>query len=671
MVYSLEALNSTQDFASIQSNKPPSRAISIYFNGSGIHSVAGPTPFVDFSTSVERNEAGVPVVFTNRITLTGKIVRGSVPSEISNGSGIGPIMSGISGLSEIFKINTCGSFEIKCKTSPSAAETSLFSAAGVRTVSFDFNKSNDNWIYTADYTAVLEYLEPAYSGWYVKDYNDSWSIEPLEDYIYSKGTINVTQKTEYDNPRLKPTAPTLTAGQPQSNQTNTGGTAVAPIDIHYLSIPQFKVSRTISAVGIPSGTGFCETTLSAQQQNKIEFDRYPALAVSAFNNAKNWVMERASSVFNRPPSTSANALWSPMVGGGSGGYFYNHLRSTNFDVLGARYEITDTWLAMPTGISFIEDYSLEMSTDDKYTHTVRVQGEIIGLNISSPSITGLPYVSGSGSPIAFDLKSSTGLLDNVTFNTSIVDAGLPTTGKNLMSSKYANAVSGWINEVKPYLYRRACIPMNSMERTKGYIPPLSRPPQPPNNPVYSKHGQLNIIPISTSETHNIKKGTISYSYEFNNKFTIISGVLYENISIEENGPTDVIGEAFVLGRSLGPVLQNLGTKTSTRKSITIEVGVVPPSSMGGFFMQNNTCPLWTGGTVYQTITGIIEGLKPFGDRASYIFGNANFNRGNNNAQGQVYVTNDTQSWDPTNGRYSKSVGWVYQQCTNSKNYLDY
>lgn len=75
--------------------------------------------------------------------------------------------------------------------------------------------------------------------------------------------------------------------------------------------------------------------------------------------------------------------------------------------------------------------------------------------------------------------------------------------------------------------------------------------------------------------------------------------------------------------------------------------------------------------MYQTITGIIEGLKPFGDRASYIFGSVNFNRGNNNAQGQVYVTNDTQSWDPTNGRYSKSVGWVYQQCTNSKNYLDY
>ena len=670
MVYSLEALNSTQDFATIQA-LGPTNAVGVYFNGSGIHTVAGPTPFIDFSTSVERNEAGEPMVFTNRITLTGKV---TITKEASpNGSGIGPMMSAISGLNQIFKINTCGSFDITCKSAPNAVETSIFSAGGVRLVSFDVNKSNDNWIFTADYTAVLEYLEPAYSGWYVKDYSDSWSIEPLEDYIYSKGIINVIQKVEYDNPQLKPTAPTNTAGQPrspQSNQTNTGGTAVAPVDINYLSIPQFKVSRTISAVGIPSGTGFCKSTLPINEQNKIDFDRYPPLAVSAFNNAKKWVMERSSAIFDKKTD---NVLWSPMLTrgiGGTDGYFYNHLRSTNFDVHAARYEITDTWLAMPTGITFIEDYSLEMSTDDKYIHTVRVQGEIIGLSISNPAITGLPYVSGSGSPLKFDLSSSTGLLDNLSFNTAIADNGLPVT-KNLMASKYANAVSGWINEVKPYLYRRACIPMSSPDRTKGYIPGAVNPPQPPNNPVYSRNSVLNIIPISTSETHNPKKGSISYSYEFNNKFTIISGVLYESVSIEETGPTDVIGEAFVLGRSLGPVLQNLGTKTSTRKSVTIEVGVVPPSSMGGFFMQNTTCPLWTGGTVYQTITGIIEGLKPFGDRASYIFGNANFNRNNNNAQGQVYVTNDTQSWDPTNGRYSKSIGWVYQQCTNSKNYLDY
>lgn len=671
MVYSLEALNSqSEDLVSVQAVQVPPRAVSVYFNGSGIHSVAGPTPYIDFATSVERNVAGEPMVFTNTITLTGKIVRGLVPVEISNGSGISSVMEAIGGLQSIFTKNTCGSFQIRCKSSPEGAETILFSAAGVRLVSFGVNKSNDNWIYTADYTAVLEYLEPAYTGWYVKEYSDSWSVEPLEDYIYTQGTINVLQKTEYDNPNLKPTAAKVGAAQPQSKQTNTGGTPTATIDIKYLNIPQYKISRTISAIGIPSGTGSCNNV-----DTKLALDRYPALAVSAFLNAKNWVIERSSSVFTGATTpAAANAMWSIV----DNGYFYNHLRSTNFDVHSAKYEITDTWLAMPTGISFIEDYSLEMSTDDRYIHTVRVQGEIIGLNMSSSAITGQPYVTGSGNPIKLDLSSSSGLLNNVNFtgtsaNRMITDNGLSNGINTITNSKYNNAISGWINDIKPYLYRRACIPMSSADRTKGYIPANVNPAQPPNNPVYSKNSVLNIIPVSTSETHNLKKGSISYSYEFNNKFTLISGVLYESISIEETGPTDVIGEAFVLGRSLGPVLQNLGTKTSTRKSITIEVGVVPPSSMGGFFMQNNTCPLWTGGTVYTTIIGIIEGLKPFGDRASFIFGNGlpSYNRANTNAQGQVYVTNDSHTWDPTNGRFVRSVGWVYQQCTNSKNYLDY
>jgi len=209
-----------------------------------------------------------------------------------------------------------------------------------------------------------------------------------------------------------------------------------------------------------------------------------------------------------------------------------------------------------------------------------------------------------------------------------------------------------------------------------YVPPYNAgggSQSPPNNPVYSKHGLLNIIPISTSESHNTRKGIISYSYDFNNKFTIISGVISESINIEDSGPTDVIGEAFVLGRALGPVLQNLGTKTSAKKSVTVEVTVVPPSSLKGFFVQNSDCPLWTGGTVYQAITGIVEGLKPFGDRPTAFFGSSNVMRGggSTNATGQVFVSSDNQTWDPTNGRFVRSVSWTYQQCTTSKSWLDH
>jgi hypothetical protein len=646
MVYSLDILNSKiseDNQVFIQSPGDPSsqRSVIVYFNGSGVHEAAGPTPMIELSSNVERNDIGEPLVINNKITVMGKIVKNS---------GIKNVMDGIKKLKNIFKPDSCGLFRITCDNAE------IYSASGVRFVSLDFTKTNDNWVNTVDYSATLEYLEPGYSGWYVKSYSDNWSIEPLEDYVYAQDKINITHKVEYDNPKIKQTAGGGTAAP-------RGATPTASYDINYRSIPQFKVSRTISAVGIPSGTGSCNPISST-----IPLDRYPALAVSAFHEAKKWVEGRASSVF----SSLANKIWTPM--GDGKGYLYNHLRVVNFDVHSAKYEITDTWLGMPTGISFIEDYTIETTTDDKYIHTVSLQGEIRGLNIASPSITGFPYVSGSGNPIKLDLSIASGLLKDQTFSPvpSIESHQTLNTASDyavIKASKYQNALSGWIYDVKPYLYRRACIGMNCIhDRTKGYVGTPTNPPQPPNNPIYSKHNVLNIIPVGTSETHNVKKGSISYNYQFHNKFTIISGVLYENVSMEDSGPTAIIGEAFVLGRALGPVLQSLNTTTSAKKTITIELGVVPPTSMNGFFITHSDCPLWTGGTIYKTVTGMIEGFKPFGDRIANIFGSANTRI---NTPGQAYLTQDTQQWEPNSGRYLRTVSWVYQQCTSAKSYLDH
>lgn len=659
MVYSLELLGLDGNNEILtQAVLPSTKAVEVYFNGSGIGAIAGPTPTIDLSSSIERNDAGELLVINNKITLNGKITRGLNVSNPGDGSGISAVLSGIQQISSIFKKNNCGLLEVKCGApSASPPQKTIYSATGVRVVSLDFNKTNDNWVFTADYAVVLEYLEPANSGWYVKSYSDSWNIEPLEDYIYINDKMDVTLKQEYDP------SPFKLGSTPQNSQTSNGSVNNETVSVGYVNIPRYKVSRTISAVGIPSGN-YCSGT-------NIDFRSYPAITLSAFLNAKAWVEARSSSTFAIEKKPQGKGAWSPIVDG----YAYNHLRSVNFDILSAKYEITDSWLAMPTGISFVEDYSLELSTDDKYMHTVRIQGEIKGLSIVDPIITGQPIVSGSGGieGIKFNFASSTGLLTIPDLNPTNTDSMQPSPNLVMKRNAYANALSGWIYDVKPYLYRRASMAMSIKDdRTKGYVSPTTNPPPPPKNPVYCIHNVLNIIPISTSESYNPKNGTVSYSYEFNNKFTIISGVIYENISVEENGPTDVIAEAFVLGRSLGPVLQNLGTKTATRKSVTIEIGVVPPTSVGGLFMQNRECPLWTGGTVYNTITGIMEGMKPFGDRPDYIFGSASFyNRGPTDQRGQVFVTQDNHTWDPANGRYSRTIGWVYQQCSNSRLYLDY
>jgi len=236
----------------------------------------------------------------------------------------------------------------------------------------------------------------------------------------------------------------------------------------------------------------------------------------------------------------------------------------------------------------------------------------------------------------------------------------------IYGNKYQNALSGWINDIKPYLYRRASSAINLDKSTEDYIPATVTPQPAAKNPVYSKQKLLNIIPISTNEGYDPRKGTISYSYEFNDKFRFISGVLAENITINQTGPVDVINEAFVLGRRLGPVLQSLGSKTSAKKDLTFEVIVVPPSSWEGFMLSNTQCPLYTGGVTYKAIQTIIEGFKPFGDRAPSVFGT--FSRLNDT--GQVYVSQDNANWNPTEGRYTRTIGWIYQTCNLSRSYLN-
>lgn len=680
MVYSSEILDASFDAQNTSTTPKP--AVEVKWNGKGIHELAGPTPFVDISYNTERNAAGGAEVLVTKITLTGKIVRTGNPGTLTSfGSGVTPVVTGINQIKSLFTDNDFGVLSITCGGAPSSNQPpgQIFAVTGVRVMSMDFSKTDDNWVTTCDYTIILEANESAISGFSVKGTVDSWNIEPLEEYTYSYFSPTITQKQEYHNPKLKPTVPTAAAPQPTSSSSagnGDGATKTANVALSVLSIPQFKISHTVSAIGVPSGSG-----------NDAQY--------SVYMNAKKWVDYRLSygiSTYTRYPGQTATAPVTGLVNIGPGGassnppsiwphlgsgYLYNHLRSVNFSITEAKYEVVDTWLAMPTGIRYFEDYSIEMSTDEKYIHTVRVQGEVKGLSIAAA-----PALTGASGPIDAN-QASTRI--NLSYGTGIASGSLNQNQKifdnmgqdsddrnNFYGTKYENANSGWLNDIKPYLYRRACLVMNSKDRDRPYVSPATTPQPPPGNPIFSTLGLLNIVPVSTSEGHDPRKGTISYSYEFNNKFTIISGVISENITMNDTGPTDVIGEAFVLGRALGPVLQNLGTKTSSEKEVSIEVTVVPPSSLKGFFMQNSDCPLWTGGTVYTTITGIIEGLKPFGDRPTAMFGTPTFSsRPPINARGQVFVKGDNHVWEPTNGRFVRTVRWTYQQCANDKNWMDH
>ena len=302
-----------------------------------------------------------------------------------------------------------------------------------------------------------------------------------------------------------------------------------------------------------------------------------------------------------------------------------------------------------------------------------INGSVVsGLSDNPSAVDVSPESSGQITLNVFNNNNLSGTLSGVS---NIPDApGNSDTYDTFYNTKYENARIGWLYDIKPYLYRRASTIINSADRNREYVDKLntagssSQTTQPPGNPIYSYEHPLRINPVSSTEGHDMKKGTISYSYEFNNKgLNLISGVLSESISINDTGPTDVISETIVIGRALGPVIQSLGTVTSSKRDVAIEVTVSPPTGLAGVLMTNPDCPVYISGTVYNTISQLIAGLKPFGNRTAGIFANI----GSSAPQGNAYVSSDSHSWDATNGRYARNVSWTYQHCQNNyNNYLE-
>ena len=627
-----------------------SRPVEVLYNGSGIHLITGPVPLVDISKSANRNSAGAIESYTVKIDIDGKIVRTGVDGDVvQNGSGIAPVLAGVKELKDFFdQSGDFGVFEIDCPAIDGLPAV-IYSATGVKVLDIVFNRSDDNWIYTCDYNISMEYYESSVDagGYFVQNTSDSWTVEPVEDYMYSFFIDQVKQKQETHNPQLLPQPASQDAPQPSNFATEKSANALLSV----VNIPQYRISRRVSAVGLPSGTGI-------------------QAANSAYFNAKKWVEDRLATAFNSNQIGSGLANFN-YTEGARGVELYNHLRNTNFSVSDATYEVNDTWIAMPTGISYVEDYSIDCSTDDRFIKTVRIQGQIRGLSVSNiPTMSGEASrqiidnsgrinTSGSMLGLSQDLDTKYQIPDNRLLNNHI------SKNKTIYPNKYQNAASGWLNDIKPYLYRRACFATNSSDRDRDYVDKV-RPKLLVGNPIYSYEPLLNINPVSTTEGLDPRKGTISYSVEYNNKLTLITGIITENINISDTGPTDVFGESFIIGRRLGPILQSLNAKTSTRKDISIDVTVLPPSSIEGMIMTQKDCPLYTGGSIYHQIQTIIEGFKPFGQRIE-AFGNINRPQ----QPGQVYVSQDNQNWSPAEGRYSRNVSWVYQQCDNSKNYLDH
>jgi len=356
---------------------------------------------------------------------------------------------------------------------------------------------------------------------------------------------------------------------------------------------------------------------------------------------------------------------------GTGFDFYNHTRSVALDELGGGYSVTEGWVVFNTGVGIPGNatetwtVSSDTSATDGLT-SIKIDGTVQGYETRE-------YGSLTGN------KQCLGLVND------------PDRDYKITETKYASA-SGYFNVVQNRMLERARLVAGKPASTiiSGVLP-------------------LNPIATSTSINHEPGAGTITYSYAYDDRpSNHISGALSETISINDNHPTDVFAEIQVLGRRTGPVLQAIGTVTSSTREINVEAMMGP--STGNAFLDSAASREGTAlsldaqwaylinaegdkvGIDYPYESGALTsatGNLTGGPRyhRDYTYGSGDVYNGGvgthlfyNNPKPQVsnlinifyfellangnkvFKNADSESWDPKTGKYNRNVSFTYQRC---------
>lgn len=269
----------------------------------------------------------------------------------------------------------------------------------------------------------------------------------------------------------------------------------------------------------------------------------------------------------------------------SGFVGYNHVRSENLDKAAGSYSISDTWV-LGSG-TCLENYNISVnsSRDNPYI-SVSIDGNVKGLS----SLPASGYFIASG-------------------NTPY-DAAL---------TKYYELTNSGQFGLNSHVYKRANA---SVAHT------------------------LNSQPLSIALGTNFTAGEITYNLQFDNRPTnIFSGVLSENITINDTYPGDVFAVIPVLGRETGPILQYIGGRTEYKRDVGIEI-VLDYSDIGYGEKRANLIgkkpslnePLKTD------LLNLIGELSPKNEVGIR----------------KYFQSPPTENWNPKEGRYSLNLSWTYE-----------
>lgn len=275
-----------------------------------------PVPLLSYNKEVIQNDNGENLYTQYSGQLTGLLV--------AKNGGFLVLTELLEELKSAADCERCKLLEIKCD------ENIVLS---IYPQTFQLSVESGNWIQTIPYSISLTWVDDAIDGCnnppYVKDTNDEWTIEPINE-------------------------PAILTYYPDVNSCSITG-----------QMSLFNLSHTVSAVGIPycSGTG-----------TSGEF-------TSALDSAKAWVISHLG--------LDTSIIDSDGVLNNSGSYqVFDHFRQTATNKTGGSYLVTETWVvAKPSSTAAIfpakEEFSVEISED--------ITSGIINISLSG-TITGFQII---------------------------------------------------------------------------------------------------------------------------------------------------------------------------------------------------------------------------------------------------------------------------------------
>ena len=263
---------------------------------------------------------------------------------------------------------------------------------------------------------------------------------------------------------------------------------------------------------------------------------------------------------------------------------YNHFRTVSKNVYDGTINLSETWILCSDSGYEEFDVSVENSLDT-YLTSVTVNGNIQGL--------------------------------------ATVNYANPNSSDEI--PKIAGAFGKW-NSVSGEIYNRANTVYLASENINQDGNPMS----------------LHIDPLNTSFGYNNKAGTVSYSYTYNNRpYNCVSDARLENITFNENNPTDVFASLTIIGRTAGPLFQDIGTSGARTKEISIEA----------------VLPVWDSGRcslISSMGAGIPTGYDNLVDSyQTYL----------TSVYSGVFINNDNKNWNPKDGRFSWNKSWTVGGCS--------